>query len=61
MHRDRSEFADYGAKQSPRAHIVFGGSWDATGTADFEVPVSPPSSSPAGWAVGLSSHLSKAP
>jgi hypothetical protein len=45
----------------PSAHTTFGGSWDATRTAGFEVPVSPPSLSLAGWAVGLSNRLSKAP
>jgi hypothetical protein len=42
-------------------HTVFGGYWDATRTASFEVLVSPPSPSSAGWAVGLNSHLSKTP
>jgi hypothetical protein len=43
--------------------MVFGGfcRWDATGTASFEVLVSPPSPSSAGWAVGLSSRLLKTP
>jgi transposase InsO family protein len=35
--------------------------WDATRTASFEVLVSPHSPSSAGWAVGLSSCLSKTP
>jgi hypothetical protein len=45
----------------PSAHTDFGGSWDATGTAGFEVLVSPPSPSSVGWAVGLSNRFSKAP
>jgi hypothetical protein len=43
------------------AHTVFGGFWDTTGTASFEVLVSHPSPSSAGWAVGLNSRLSKTP
>jgi hypothetical protein len=43
------------------AHTVFGGFWDAIGTARFEGLVSPPSPSSVGWAVGLSSRLSKTP
>jgi hypothetical protein len=31
-----------GSVKPPSAHTTFGGSWDATGTAGFEVPVSPP-------------------
>jgi hypothetical protein len=63
MHRDRSELSTVvlRGQGGPRAHTAFGGSWGATGTAGFEVSVLPPSSSPAGWAVGLSNRLSKAP
>jgi hypothetical protein len=42
-------------------HTVFGGYWDATRTASFEVLVSPPSPGSVGWAVGLNSRLSKTP
>jgi hypothetical protein len=64
MHRDHSEIlaaALRGWQAPPVVHTVFGGFWDATRTASFEVLVSPPSLSSAGWALGLSSRLSKMP
>jgi hypothetical protein len=45
MHRDHSKILVVAlrAGRPPVAHTVFGGFWDATRTASFEVLVSPPS------------------
>jgi hypothetical protein len=50
MHRDDPEIlvAALRGWQAPLWYTVFGGFWDATGTASFEVVVSPPSPISAG-------------
>jgi hypothetical protein len=65
MHRDHSEILVVAKRLAEPSvtHTTFGGfcRWYTTGTASFEVLVSPPSPGSVGWAVGLSSRLSKTP
>jgi hypothetical protein len=66
MYQDRLELLDLappGCTESPVMPMILSRHHGirATETASFEVLVSPPSPSLAGWVVGCCSHLSKIP